>query len=285
MGTMANNTMMTQMYGRQNITSTMAVPTHLGGAQQYVGSLITDLNSGNPFARNAQLTAQQWRNQLISNTTALVSSVGKLSAAMPPNTFDKSGMDSKAAEIATNLAQLISAARNAAYKANGEEDPDLLNGAKMVADAIKELLAATKDLADHPNDPRAIERFNQAKRALQAATGFLNAANKNNLADEPSQKLIMQSAKNVAEATDELLNLARNNNQGNNAVLVSADQAKRVDEELQAQVGALAASILDSNSQKQLQVACQALDNAIGRLLGTAQSSGKTYFGGILGMT
>ena len=115
-GGMSN--MASQMLGRTQFGAGMALPTNLGGAQSYVGSLINDLRSGNGFARNAQLTAQQWRNQLVRNADAVLSSCGKLSAVMPPNRFDKNGVDAKAAEIATNLAQLISAARNAAFKVN-----------------------------------------------------------------------------------------------------------------------------------------------------------------------
>lgn len=59
-----------------------------------------------------------------------------MSAYLPPNLLDRAGLDAKAAEIATNLAQLIIAARNATNK-NGEEDEDLLKGVKQMTDAIK----------------------------------------------------------------------------------------------------------------------------------------------------
>ncbi len=74
------------------------------------------------------MSVQQWRSQLVSNTNAVMSSVGKLQAALPPNALDKAALDNKAAEIAANLAQLISAARNAAFKNNGDEDSNLLAG-------------------------------------------------------------------------------------------------------------------------------------------------------------
>jgi hypothetical protein len=123
-----------------------------------VSTVSGDLASGSNAIRNTALTPQQWRKQLMSNTDAVLSSVGmmlllhicmivtctdsslflaKFAGALPPNMLDRTMMDQKAAEIAANLAQLVSAARNAALKKDGSEDVDLLMGAKQVADAIK----------------------------------------------------------------------------------------------------------------------------------------------------
>ena len=109
----------------------------------------------------------------------------------------------------------------------------MLNGAKRVADSIRDLLSAARDLAEHPNDPKYIERFLAAQRALQAATSYLLAANKNNLADDPSQELLLMSAKNIAAAVEELLSTARNKNENNAGVMQWVDLSKRADEELQ----------------------------------------------------
>jgi hypothetical protein len=220
------------------------------------------------------MTAQQWRSQLVSNTNAVMSSVAKLSAALPPNTLDKGLLDSKAAEIAANLAQLISAARNAAYKNNGEEDPNLLAGAKMVADAIKDLLAASKDLADKPNDPKVIERYNQAHKALQAAVAYLSAANKGKLSDDPSMALLAQSAKNVFSCVEDLLATTKANNQNNANVLGAADQTKLSNEHLQTAVASLAPAIMDASCRSQLTQVCKALESSVGGLLQTAKTSG-----------
>lgn len=99
-------------------TPQRAVPTDLISAQAYVGAILNDLANGGQFQRNTQLTGQQWRQQVISNSQALLSSVNKLLGANTPNGFDRAQMEARAAEIAANLAQLVSAARNAACEIN-----------------------------------------------------------------------------------------------------------------------------------------------------------------------
>lgn len=145
----------------------------------------------------------------ISNTEVLMGSVAKLTASSSGGKFDKSLLDGKAAEIASNLAQLIAAAKNAAVKKNGEDDADLLDGARRVAEAIRDLLAASKDLGDKPDDPKAYEKFTFAQKALSAAVSYMNSASRGILADTSSQKLLMESAKSVLDATFDLVNAAK----------------------------------------------------------------------------
>jgi len=106
-----------------------AVPTNLASSISYVANLIGNMGQGQQvFVRNTALSPSEWRSQMIANVDSLQSSVASLTGKQ----HDKFLMDNKAAEIASHLAALISAARNAAFKPNGDEDLDLLDGAKRV---------------------------------------------------------------------------------------------------------------------------------------------------------
>eukprot|EP01114_Cavostelium_apophysatum_P007404 TRINITY_DN194_c0_g1_i3.p1 TRINITY_DN194_c0_g1~~TRINITY_DN194_c0_g1_i3.p1 ORF type:complete len:2578 (-),score=946.84 TRINITY_DN194_c0_g1_i3:69-7802(-) len=279
----------------------MAVPTNLVTSSSFIATMISDLSSKQPIARNTALTPEQWRRQLASNAETLMASVAKLNATSMGGKFDRALLDGKAAEIAANLAQLVSSAKNAAILRNGQEDPDLMDGAKRVAEAIRDLLSASKDLAEHPDDPKAMDRFQAAQRALNAANAYLASASKGVLSDGPSQKLLLESAKNVLACAFDLANVASAKAQDvdpttRDQINSAADKTKSAADQLNNEVASLAPSILHTgvknqvaDTARQLEVAtkklqgtlrdddpdvllaCKAVADAIGQLLATAE--------------
>lgn len=254
-----------------NMTPQRILPTTVNTAQTFCATLIGDLNKAN--VGNTGMSAEQWKQQLNSSTESVLSSVGKYNALKQGNTFNKAQMDAKAAEIAANLAQLVTAARNAAARKDGSEDVDLLQGAKKVADAIKDLLASSKELADHPNDPKALERYNIAQSALRYAVTYLNSANKGILTDGPSQELLLASGNNVFVQTLELSQTAQDVSGNKKNVVTAAEKAKESAEQLKAEVFALSPAITSPEVQKQVQESCRLVETNIAALMSAAGKS------------
>lgn len=154
---------------------------------------------------------------------------------------------------------------------------DLLDGAKRVADAIKDLLSATRDLSDNPNDPLLQERFSLAQQALHSAVNYMEGASKGVLADEASKKLLIESSKAVAAALQDLLNLAKNRSSQTNDPNVKTDIAnasKKAGEavkKLVNEVTTLAPVILNEEIRKQIQESAQTLETASNYLLKSLQ--------------
>ena len=247
-------------------------------AQSYVSGLISDLGQ-QTFTRNMALTPMQWKKQLISNSENVMSSFAKLQASISPNGFDKMAMERRAAEIATNLADLIAAARNAAAIRNGEEDVDLLDGAKRLADAVRELLASSKDLADHPDDQNAVVRWEKAQSGLQAATAFLQTASRGLIADEASQKLLAESAKGVKAALEDLIAAAHVKADSDPTmkagVDVSAKSAINISEKLGHEVNALAPAIMSTAIRMIVEGSVNSVQSEISKILESARFDGE----------
>ena len=133
------------------------------------------------------------------------------------NGLPRSELNKHAGGLATNLANLISAAKLAAA-ANGG-DVSLLDGAKAVSDALKELMNAAGELADNPS-ALSKARLLEAAASLQATSAALNATAQGKYADEDSKNLLLASAAAVAAATRDLMDTSA-------AATASADPGTR----------------------------------------------------------
>jgi hypothetical protein len=57
----------------------------------HVSSLLDDMKNtmGQPIQRNASLTPAQWKKQLLNDATNISGFVAKMTASLPPNTFNR----------------------------------------------------------------------------------------------------------------------------------------------------------------------------------------------------
>eukprot|EP01119_Soliformovum_irregulare_P011517 TRINITY_DN2899_c0_g1_i3.p1 TRINITY_DN2899_c0_g1~~TRINITY_DN2899_c0_g1_i3.p1 ORF type:complete len:2521 (-),score=930.00 TRINITY_DN2899_c0_g1_i3:18-7580(-) len=258
-----------------------ATPTSIESAQAYVAETIAGMGA-QTFSRNMALTPQQWKKQLISNSENVSASYIKLLSSLPPNAFDKLGMDKNAAAIAMSLQELITAARNAAAGKNGEEDVDLLEGAKRLADAVKEMLASSKELAEHPNDHNAMIRWEKAQANFQAANAYLHSASRGIIADESSQKLLAESAKGVKSALEDLLAAAyakatqRPELQLEQYLDAYSVTAREQTDKLTHEVNALAPAIMNISVRKLIEDSATSVESQLSNILYGAQYDSET---------
>ena len=113
----------------------------------------------------SELTPEQWRQKLQEAMLA----TGKTMEEVLKNAQkgNKSALNAQAKGIFQNVQDLIRAAQMAGL--GGEDDVSLLEGARLMCEAVKNLLRCAKDLAENPNDPAAQARLAEAARVLQAA--------------------------------------------------------------------------------------------------------------------
>jgi hypothetical protein len=121
---------------------------NLVDADNAIMSMMNDLLIPLPIGQHGGKTPEQLRQELCNLNNALAAAAGAL-IRDAGNGLPRSELNKHAGGLATNLANLISAAKLAAA-ANGG-DISLLDGAKAVSDALKELMNAAGELADNPS--------------------------------------------------------------------------------------------------------------------------------------
>jgi len=242
----------------------------LSDADDAILRLMGDVMNPIPIGQHGTMTPEQLRQDLAMKNQQLWSSAGMLIEASN-NGASRQDLDKMAPDLAKNLANLIGAAKLAAAAAKG--DVSLLDGAKSVSDALRQLMAAAGELADNPNSAEARMKLAQAAALLQAATAALNAQCVGNKADDPSRDLLLETAKAVAAATRDFLDTS-------DSAVAHADPntkekhragAFRVDMKqasVAETVAAVAPVIADAHCKKYVAGSAQALTQACNALIG-----------------
>eukprot|EP01117_Protostelium_nocturnum_P014479 TRINITY_DN550_c0_g1_i1.p1 TRINITY_DN550_c0_g1~~TRINITY_DN550_c0_g1_i1.p1 ORF type:complete len:2591 (+),score=755.90 TRINITY_DN550_c0_g1_i1:291-8063(+) len=235
--------------GASSGASQRAVPTNLATAQAYLTNLASDFsNRGEMIPRNAALTTLQWKKQLLNNSDGISKALGNLMQVLPPNRFDKHGMDSRACELANSMQGLVSAARNAAVRKDGTEDQDMIHAASAVIDALKVLMDSTNELASDPTNPLLMQKLIKSQKAVEAAISYMNSACRGVIVDEPSQKLFTEASKGVANASRDLLGLTEahpmNDPTARANLITAANRVKALGDAVQVEASALAPAIM-----------------------------------------
>ncbi|GAM16912.1 hypothetical protein SAMD00019534_000870 [Acytostelium subglobosum LB1] len=258
--------------------------TNIDSASAAVANLLNEmeLDPNSVIGQKSALTPQQWRQQLAIHAKAVAAAAGKLLGNLNnPNGMDRGMVDQNARDIALTIDQLVHAARAASIAAG--EDPDgempLFDGARSVAEAISKLLKATKDLAANPDDENARNLVAQAAEQLRLMTAYLDGACNGVITDQGTLRLLQESGKAIAFATQELVNNANQmattiadpirRNQLNNAT----DETGKAGVLASATAQALAPTILDPTCRQQFDAASKSAQDSINYLLATAKSS------------
>jgi talin len=150
----------------------------------------------------SNLTPKQWSEQLSTNYSALALAASKLMDSMNSGQgLDRNQMNNYAREIAMAVGNMLSSARNASSN-QPDDDMPLFDAAKAVSEAIKNLLQASQDLSANPNDPVARETWKAAQELLKMAGVRMESASKGSLVDDGAKRLLLESARAVAAATE-----------------------------------------------------------------------------------
>jgi talin len=160
------------------------------------------------------------------------------------------------AEAAANqLKALVDAAKLAALSTN---DQALLDAGKRVAEAVARMLEASRDVSGDPNSLDAKRALQEAIASLKGASGYLQGAVNGMLTDPASEQLLLESAKQVADA---IKRLAGNANRYGNEVddpevrkelAMLAKRAAGAGQNVQDSAKMLAPLIVDPTAKQQL---------------------------------
>ncbi len=135
----------------------------------------------------------------------LLAAAGKLGRAVSDML---NGLDGPADQVninaeaaAAQLKALVDAAKLAALSTN---DQGLLDAGKRVAEAVARMLEASRDLTNDPSSMEAKRALQEAIASLKGASGYLQGAVNGLLTDPASEQLLLESAKQVADAIKRL---------------------------------------------------------------------------------
>lgn len=231
---------------------------------------------GSQPGQSSSLTPIQWKNQLQNNASSLAAAAGKLVDVMnAPGALDRNQMNNYAREIAMACGNMLSSAKNASVGLPDDDMP-LFDGARAVAEAIKNILQASKELAQDPDNPEKQKALADAAQQLKAAGQFLDAATRDALADEGAKKLLLESAKQLASATQALCAQSEKAAEGlspaqKSKLLQATRGAGDAGKTAAAVANALAPVIVDPECKQELQTTASGLKRATAALLAAAK--------------
>lgn len=135
----------------------------------------------------------------------LLAAAGKLGRAVSDmlngleGPADQVNINAEAA--AKQLKALVDAAKLAALSTN---DQGLMDAGKRVAEAVARMLEASRDVNNDPGSMEAKRALQEAIASLKGASGYLQGAVNGLLTDPASEQLLLESAKQVADAIKRL---------------------------------------------------------------------------------
>lgn len=180
-----------------------------GGGQKKAADENVDLDKArrnlekmiNEFGQNAMVSnltpgMQSFREEVLAQAAKMLAALQEMDGAFPPGqAIGRQAMHQAAYNLVQHAEQMLLAAQTAMRSG---EDPDgwLGDAARRVADALKDLLQASKDLSLDPNNVQKRERYNDAKTGLEAALANLQAISRG-IYDGDAGKLIGDLTKAV----------------------------------------------------------------------------------------
>lgn len=138
---------------------------------------------------------------------------------------------------------------------------------------IIELLSASKDLADHPDDPKVMERYLIAQKNFQAASGYIQGVSQGVLSDNPSQKFILESGKYVASTIQDFLSISQQiANQNKDPKLKQEIEKTRIlSEQFGTEITAFAPAILVPGVRKKVEESSKGIESSCNNICSTAK--------------
>jgi talin len=187
----------------------------------------------NEFGQNAMRSnlspgMQSFREEVLAQAAKMLAALSEMDGAFPPGqAVGRQAMHQAAFNLVQHAEQMLLAAQTAMLSG---EDPDgwLGDAARRVADALKDLLAASKDLSLDPNNPEKRERYNAARTGLEAALANLQAISRG-VYDGDGGRLISDLTKAVDADVQMHVDGARNKGVGGpqqEALLNAMDRLK-----------------------------------------------------------
>ncbi len=117
-------------------------------------------------------------------------------------------LSTKAKFLHERLLHLLAAVHSKAEGNEGEDSASMLEGSKLLSEAIGGLLQAATELEANPKNPHAIKALHETNLNLQQAQTIVQASCSTGLVDAPSLSLVVESAKHLNAVTVALASLA-----------------------------------------------------------------------------
>jgi talin len=153
----------------------------------------TLINAGAAVADPSRL-----RDDLLAAASKLGKAVSDMLGGLD-GPADQVNINAEAA--AAQLKNLVDAAKLAALNTN---DQALMDAGKRVAEAVARMLESSRDVSGDPGSLEAKRALQEAIASLKGASGYLQGAVNGMLTDPASEQLLLESAKQVADAVKRL---------------------------------------------------------------------------------
>jgi hypothetical protein len=172
------------------------------GIDGFLAGLGTPLSSA---ALPQLMSVQDLRQKFIESCSAAQRGALGLMDMATRGRMDKNFLDSEAKKISYDIGALIATAKLAAC--SDDQDISLLPGAYAISEAISKVLQVSRDLADGREEDAQMAMW-ISQQAFKAAETCIACAQQGYLSDSASKDLILEAARCVANATQNLRDLS-----------------------------------------------------------------------------
>ena len=175
------------------------VISDVGGAYNAAKRMLEDMDD-QMFIDGSAIngTPDALRDSLLEMASRLGKAVSDMVANLG-GPDDQINIDAQA--VAGNLKGLIDAAKLAAV---GTDDQALLEAGRRLAAAVANLLKATEQLSNSPDDMEAKRALQESIESLKGAMAYIKGACSGMLVDPATENLLLASAKRVSDAVQKL---------------------------------------------------------------------------------
>jgi len=252
----------------------------MGSAVKMTRLLGTELAAAKGhFGAPGKLTEEEWRKQFNAHRNKINEGVNDLiaQARLSPSSMNRNALDGKAKEIAMEMNNMATAARNLA--ALNDENAPLVDGTKATADSVADLLELMLRAVDEPNPPGLVEALDAAGKQFVGA-GILTADPKLiNYVDKGAELLMLECVSDIDLNMDDLLNMAVTASEAlppgrKEQLRDEAEKVKAVKGFALHSMRNLAPSVFDPQVSNQVQGAHATLLNLTAELVGKAKALG-----------
>lgn len=252
----------------------------MGSAVKMTRLLGTELAAAKGrFGAPGKLTEEEWRKQFNAHKAKIHEGVNDLiaQARMSPSSLNRNALDGKAKEIAMEMNNMATAARNLA--ALNDENMPLVDGTKATADSVADLIELMLRAVDEPNAPGLLEALDAASKQFVGA-GILTADPKLiNYVDKGAELLMLECVADIDLNMEDLLNMAVSASEAlppgrKEQLRDEAEKVKAVKGFALHSMRNLAPSVFDPQVSNQIQGAHATLLNLTAELVGKAKALG-----------